>query len=158
MLNMQHRTAMKTDDIILPEPARTDFDGGGARQDYYSADQVRALVLAERTRKGSFHAVFGHLEMTPDEVGNWLIQLQDRIAALEAANQPQSSATLTEPQHITITEPSPEDVAAVCEQLGWSHMDADELADMALLVAKVLERQKQRFIAAAVVPPPSFAR
>jgi len=30
MLNMQHRTAMKTDDIILPEPARTDFDGGGA--------------------------------------------------------------------------------------------------------------------------------
>lgn len=32
--------------------------------------------------KGTFEAVFGHLNMTPDEVGNRMIALQDALAAL----------------------------------------------------------------------------
>ena len=32
--------------------------------------------------KGSYEAVFGHLGMTPDEIGNRMIALQDALAAL----------------------------------------------------------------------------
>lgn len=32
--------------------------------------------------KGTYEAVFGHLGMTPDEIGNRMIALQDALAAL----------------------------------------------------------------------------
>jgi hypothetical protein len=34
------------------------------------------------TTKGSYEAVFGHLGMTPDEVGNRMIALRDALSAL----------------------------------------------------------------------------
>lgn len=30
-----------------------------------------------------FLDVFGHLELTPDEIGNWIIRLQDELAHLK---------------------------------------------------------------------------
>lgn len=34
------------------------------------------------TTKGTYEAVFGHLGMTPDEIGNRMIALQDALRAL----------------------------------------------------------------------------
>ncbi|MFN7834860.1 MAG: hypothetical protein ACK5NY_03580 [Burkholderiaceae bacterium] len=36
------------------------------------------------TTKGTYEAVFGHMGMTPDEIGNRMIALQDALAALLA--------------------------------------------------------------------------
>jgi hypothetical protein len=34
----------------------------------------------QKPKKGSYEAVFGHLDMTPDELGNYMIELQEKAA------------------------------------------------------------------------------
>jgi len=42
--------------------------------------QGRELKLQFALGKGSYEAVFGHLDMTPDELGNYVIDLQEKAA------------------------------------------------------------------------------
>ena len=41
-------------------------------------------TVTQRHKKGSFEAVFGHLDMTPDDVGNTLIAMREEIKRLTA--------------------------------------------------------------------------
>jgi hypothetical protein len=40
--------------------------------------------LSSQPKKGSFEAVFGHLGLTPDEVGNLVMRLRDEVGRLNA--------------------------------------------------------------------------
>ncbi len=59
---------------------------------------LRQALEAEQqaSKKGSFEAVFGHLDMTPDDVGNLVIALQNEVAnlrqTLEVEQQPEPVA------------------------------------------------------------------
>ena len=46
-------------------------------------ERFAAPIRRTRPKKGSFEAVFGHLDMTPDDVGNWIIELKAEIEALK---------------------------------------------------------------------------
>ena len=42
----------------------------------------------QKPLKGSYEAVFGHLDMTPDELGNYMIELQQKAAPPAPVAQP----------------------------------------------------------------------
>jgi hypothetical protein len=42
----------------------------------------------QKPKKGSYEAVFGHLDMTPDELGNYMIELQQKAAPPAPVVQP----------------------------------------------------------------------
>lgn len=47
--------------------------------------QGRELKLQFALGKGSYEAVFGHLDMPPDELGNYVIELQEKAAQRQLA-------------------------------------------------------------------------
>jgi hypothetical protein len=51
-------------------------------EDYRSVYQAM-IQAAPAPKKGSYESVFGHLGMTPDELGNYVIDLQEKAAQRE---------------------------------------------------------------------------